>query len=135
VMSTATAAARVNSSRRAVCVASVVPLPGSASPIASVRQFIELAVNIPEQEPHVGQAASSSDSSSASDTEGSAAATIESIRSSERMPDTVLPKFGTGPFDSSVLAMTFPASMGPPDTNTVGMLSRIAAISIPGVIL
>ena len=25
--------------------------------------------------------------------------------------------------------------MGPPDTNTVGMSSRIAAISIPGVIL
>jgi hypothetical protein len=129
-MSTATEAARVNSSRRAVCVASVVPLPGSASPIASVRQFIELAVNIPEQEPHVGQAASSSDSSSASDTEGSAAATIESIRSSLRMADGV-----TGPFDISVLAMTFPASIGPPDTNTVGMLSRIAAISIPGVIL
>ena len=28
-----------------------------------------------------------------------------------------------------------PASMGPPDTNTAGMFSRIAAISMPGVIL
>ncbi len=28
-----------------------------------------------------------------------------------------------------------PASIGPPDTNTVGMLSRNAAISMPGVIL
>ena len=79
-------------------VASVVPLPGSASPIASVRQFIELAVNIPEQEPQVGQAASSSDSSSASDTDGSAAATIESIRSSLRTPAKT-----TGPFDMTVL--------------------------------
>ena len=30
---------------------------------------------------------------------------------------------------------TLPASMGPPETKTVGMLSRIEAISIPGVIL
>ncbi|OEV31022.1 hypothetical protein AN219_07420 [Streptomyces nanshensis] len=28
-----------------------------------------------------------------------------------------------------------PASMGPPETKTVGTLSRMAAISIPGVIL
>ena len=28
-----------------------------------------------------------------------------------------------------------PASIGPPETNTVGIFSRIAAISIPGVIL
>jgi hypothetical protein len=37
-------------------VASVEPLPGSDRPMASVRQFIELAVNMPEQEPQVGQA-------------------------------------------------------------------------------
>ncbi len=36
--------------------ASVEPLPGSDRPSASVRQFIELAVNMPEQEPQVGQA-------------------------------------------------------------------------------
>ena len=33
----------------------MVPLPGSAKPMASVRQFIELAVNMPAQEPQVGQ--------------------------------------------------------------------------------
>jgi len=37
-----------------------VPLPGSAIPSASHRQFIELAVNMPEHEPHVGQPYSSS---------------------------------------------------------------------------
>ena len=29
----------------------------------------------------------------------------------------------------------FPASMGPPETNTTGMFSRMAALSMPGVIL
>lgn len=33
----------------------MVPLPGRARPMASVRQFIELAVNMPAQEPQVGQ--------------------------------------------------------------------------------
>ena len=33
-----------------------VPFPGRAKPIASFRQFIEFAVNIPEQHPQVGQA-------------------------------------------------------------------------------
>ena len=33
-----------------------VPLPGSESPRASVRQFMELAVNMPEHDPQVGQA-------------------------------------------------------------------------------
>ena len=31
--------------------------------------------------------------------------------------------------------MTLPASIGPPETKMTGMLSRIAAISMPGVIL
>ena len=35
--------------------AGIVPLPGSAMPSTSVRQFMELAVNMPEQEPQVGQ--------------------------------------------------------------------------------
>jgi hypothetical protein len=30
---------------------------------------------------------------------------------------------------------TLPASIGPPETNTVGMFRRSAAISMPGVIL
>ena len=33
----------------------MVPLPGRARPMASVRQFMELAVNMPAQEPQVGQ--------------------------------------------------------------------------------
>ena len=31
--------------------------------------------------------------------------------------------------------MILPASIGPPETNTAGILSRMAAISMPGVIL
>ncbi len=41
-------------------VARVLPLPGKLRPNASVKQFMEFAVNIPEQDPHVGQADSSS---------------------------------------------------------------------------
>ena len=48
--------ASTNSRLRSAWVASIVPLPGSARPSASVRQFIELAVNMPEHEPQVGQA-------------------------------------------------------------------------------
>ena len=33
------------------------------------------------------------------------------------------------------LISTLPASIGPPETNTAGMLRRIAAINMPGVIL
>src|SRR5512136_3428214 len=40
--------------------ARMVPLPDKAMPSASHRQFIELAVNMPEHEPHVGQALCSS---------------------------------------------------------------------------
>ena len=36
--------------------ARIVPLPGRAMPIASARQFIELAVNMPEQLPQRGAA-------------------------------------------------------------------------------
>jgi hypothetical protein len=46
---------------RSAWVASVEPLPGSDRPSASVRQFIELAVNMPEHEPQVGQAERSID--------------------------------------------------------------------------
>ena len=63
------------------CVATTVPLPGRAMPSASVRQFMELAVNMPEQLPHVGQAAASMAATSASLTDSSAAATIASTRS------------------------------------------------------
>ena len=59
-------------------------------------------------------------STSASLTLSSAAATMASIRST----DLILP-----------LILTLPDSIGPPETNTVGMLMRSAAISMPGVIL
>ena len=84
--------------------------------MASARQFIELAVNIPEHEPHPGQAHPSNSCTSASDTLASALMTIVSIRSTPR-------------------PRKLPASIGPPETNIVGMFSRMAAMSIPGVIL
>ncbi|CFP58328.1 Uncharacterised protein [Bordetella pertussis] len=108
---------------RQACVATMVPLPGSARPMASVRQFIELAVNMPEQEPQVGHALRSTSSASASDTLGSAALIMASTRSSLAM---TLPSTGE---------VILPASIGPPETNTTGMFRRIAAISMPGVIL
>src|SRR5271166_6125876 len=81
---------------------------------------MELAVNIPEHEPQVGQAERSMTSTSASVTVLSAAAIMASIRSTE----WALPR-----------CTTLPASIGPPETKIAGMLRRIAAISIPGVIL
>src|SRR4029079_1642675 len=72
--------ARRNRSRRATCVASVEPLPGNDSPRASVRQFIELAVNMPEHDPQVGQAACSSSVSPASLTFSAAEALIALIK-------------------------------------------------------
>ena len=41
---------------RADQTAGMVPLPRRAMPMASVRQFMELAVYMPEQDPQVGQA-------------------------------------------------------------------------------
>lgn len=106
---------------RAVCVARTEPLPGSDRPMASVRQFIELAVNMPEQEPQVGQAFSSMLRTSASEMLSLAASTIASIRSSVRTVPSC--------------SVARPASMGPPETKTVGMFRRSAAMSMPGVIL
>ena len=94
----------------------MVPLPGSDSPMASVSEFIELAVNIPEQLPHPGQAQPSISAMSSSLTEGSAPFTIAVIR-------------------SAFSPRQRPASIGPPEQNTVGMLSRMDAMSIPGVTL
>ena len=105
-----------------MCVASVVPLPGSERPSASVRQFIELAVNMPEQEPQVGQAFSSRRSRSSSETDSSTASAIAEIRFS---------RLRTVPSTRTAV----PPSIGPPLTKTVGMFRRSAAISMPGVIL
>ena len=101
----------------------MVPLPGSASPMASVRQFIEFAVNIPEHEPQVGQAADSIRNSSSSEMFESAAAVMASIKSSLAVDEP------------SSLATGRPASIAPPETKTVGMFSRSAANIMPGVIL
>jgi len=114
--------ARVNKSRRAACVASVEPLPGSANPRASVRQFIELAVNMPEHDPQVGHADASTAASPSSLTVSEALAEIAVIRS-------------VGAWATPSTTTALPASIGPPETKTVGMFSRIAALSMPGVIL
>ncbi|MEZ5167562.1 MAG: hypothetical protein R2695_14110 [Acidimicrobiales bacterium] len=100
--------------------ATTVPLPGRERPSASVRQFMELAVNMPEHEPQVGQAERSIWSRSASLTELSPALIIGLIRSSL----TLTPA-----------SFVLPASIGPPLTKIVGMFRRIAALSMPGVIL
>ena len=81
---------------------------------------MELAVNMPEQEPQVGQAERSITSTSASLTEELAAATMASIKSTARFL----------PFNTIL-----PDSIGPPETNTVGMLMWSEVISMPGVIL
>ena len=113
-----------NNSLRKAWVANKEPLPGKDKPKASVKQFMELAVNMPEQEPHVGQAERSILATSSSDTWSLAASTIASTKSSLRT--SLLPL---------AMPMTLPASIGPPDTKIVGMFKRIAAINIPGVIL
>ena len=109
-------AAFSNSFTLLLWVATTVPFPGKDSPRASVRQFIELAVNIPEHEPHVGQADFSISKRSLSLILLSAAATMASTR-------------------SRYLLLSRPASIGPPETKTTGILILIAAIIIPGVIL
>ena len=84
--------------------------------MASVRLFMELAVNMPLQQPHPGQARFSTSASSWSLTVGSAPLIMAAMRS----------RFSP---------LYCPASMGPPETNTAGMLSLMAAMSMPGVIL
>ena len=87
---------------------------------------MELAVNMPEQEPQVGQAERSTSATSASLTLSSAAMTMASTKSSFR--NSIFWVVGLS-------SLTLPASIGPPDTNTTGMFRRMAAISMPGVIL
>ena len=105
---------------RSAWVANIEPLPGKDKPNASVKQFIELAVNIPEQEPQVGQALRSMASTSLSLTFTSALWIMASIKSN---------------LMSWSESLVLPASIGPPETKMVGMFKRIAAINIPGVIL
>ena len=99
----------------------MVPLPGSAKPSTSQRQFIELAVNIPEQEPHPGQeVASMASSCSAVSLPFLYSATAsKTVLRSESFPVTGF----------------LPGSIGPPEAKTVGMFTRRAARIIPGTIL
>ena len=62
--------------------ARTVPLPGSDNPSASVRQFMEFAVNIPEHDPQVGQAERSYSATFSSLALSSTAMTIASTKSS-----------------------------------------------------
>ncbi len=99
----------------------MVPLPGRAIPRASVRQFILLAVNIPEQEPQVGQALSSHSNSSAS--------LIIPLLWAPTASKTVVKSI------APPLPGTLPANIAPPETTMVGILIRAAAINIAGTIL
>ncbi len=94
-------------------------MPGSAIPSASVMQFIELAVYIPEQEPQVGQASSSYCFSSAS----------------ENLPALTLPTASKTALRSTTLSPTRPASIGPPLMTMAGKSRRAAAINMAGTIL
>ena len=85
-----------------------------------------LAVNMPEHDPQVGQADRSISPSSASLTLASLDAIIESMRSSFRT---------SGLPSRPCVPTSLPASIGPPDTKMVGMLSRSVASNMPGVIL
>ena len=76
----------------------------------------ESEVKEPEQQPQPGHAWRSTCSIRSSLTDVSADSIIASIKSRWRPSSS-------------------PASIGPPDTNTVGIFNRMEAISIPGVIL
>src|SRR5699024_11314294 len=97
----------------------MVPLPGSAMPMASHRQFMLLAVYIPEQEPQPGQQLQVQSSSCAS-----------SIMPALYAPtaSNILERLTSSPSYR-------PASIGPPEQTTAGMSSRTAAISMPGTTL
>ena len=107
------------SSIRAEYTAGIVPLPFNPIPSTSVKQFIEFAVYIPEQEPQVGHTLrSNSVSCSSLIFPALYAPTASNILESERF-----------------LPPTLPASIGPPLTKTVGIFKRAAAIKSPGTFL
>ena len=100
--------------------ANKVPLPGKARPSTSQRQFMELAVNIPEQEPAPGQALHSTWCNSSS--------VILPALQAATASNTLL-RSKSSPF------LPLPTAMGPPEQKMVGMLHRKAPITIPGTIL
>ena len=111
----------------------MVPLPGRARPSASHRQFIELAVNMPEQEPQVGQADCSilSNSSAVMLPVWSAPTPLKTVMRSLFL--SAGRRCSGSSLAESVCAM--PAAIGPPETKTVGMFTRRAPMSMPGTIL
>ena len=99
--------------------AGIVPLPRSPMPMASVRQFMELAVYMPEQEPQVGHTFSSYSHSSSMD----------------MVPAATLPTASNMEDRLFFCPWIRPAIIGPPDTKMVGMFTLAAAISSPGTFL
>ena len=99
--------------------AGTVPFPGSPIPSASVRQFIVFAVYIPEHEPQVGHAISST------------------IFSSFLVisPASYCPTASNTLLSPTFFPLYTPASIAPPLINNEGILSLAAAISIPGTTL
>ncbi len=119
-ISTIRLAATLKSSSRSLVSAGIVPLPLSATPIASQSVFIEFAVNIPLQLPPLGQASHS----------------ISCSLFSSILPFAYAPTASNAEFKSSIVpSLSFPALIGPPLTKIVGTFTRNAPISIPGTIL
>ncbi len=77
---------------------------------------------MPEHEPQVGHALRSTSSRPASSTASLAEAEMAVMRS-------------VGACATPLTTTALPASIGPPETKIVGMFRRIAALSMPGVIL
>src|SRR3974390_1854346 len=102
-------------------------------PSASQRQFIELAVNIPEHDPHVGQALCSSlfKSSGVILPDCSSPTPLNT----EMRSDFCVAGWGGAGGSPSAPCCAPPAAIGPPLTKTVGMFRRMDAMSIPGTIL
>ncbi len=101
-------------------IANIDPFPGRAKPRASIRQFIEFAVNIPEQEPHEGQLKSSNCFNRVS-------FILPTLNSPTPSNTEIRSDFS--PFGNR------PAAIGPPEIKIVGMFILTEAINIPGTIL
>ena len=99
--------------------AGTVPFPGSPIPSASVKQFIVFAVYIPEQDPHVGHAKSS--------TKFNSFFVI--------LPCSYSPTYSKTLLNPIFLPLYTPANIAPPLINIDGILSLEDAISIPGTTL
>ncbi len=113
-------AAFLKSSSLSLLSAKIVPFPSKAIPIASHKVFIEFAVNIPEQEPPLGQAEHSISLNSSS---------LILLASYAPTASKTELRLIFSPF------LVTPERIGPPLTKIVGTLTLKAPISIPGVIL